>query len=123
MERKKESYRHGDQFRVVALPSDITSFVKPQGSDDYLKNGDIITLHDPPIDEDCRVFLKVAGSKEEFALLYMTAHGTAALIPVEWVEEIVTAPTVTAVCHCDIMVTGCICGVFDEEMKKKGGKV
>ncbi len=96
MKKSVADLKAGDKMKVVHV-------LQPWA----LSLGDVITLIDPPV-------VKVASSwvqsftKEEYVLRF----GNDRFIPYEFVESIEDDPKI---CKCNIMATGCVCGVFQKE--------
>jgi hypothetical protein len=103
------TYRAGDQYRVVGLPASIHSW----GSL-CLQNGDVVTLMEPPTLEIPLPLRLHLGLETNVGLRIEPLTNW---VPAEWV-----APTplsrLVFVCQCDIMATGCVCGVFRAEQAR-----
>lgn len=113
-------YRAGERVSVIRLPADQVRWISPREGE-YLKNGDVITLADPPTMPNNAYFMRY--SKYPVMLCYESEHEMCvnyndglAHIPVDWVEIVKDVRE----CKCDLMRTGCVCGVFLEEQAKKG---
>lgn len=109
---KREDYKAGDAMRVMGLPDGL-EWTAPSGRLD-LKNGDIITLADPPVTGP---FIENPHIAHDFILRFTSPpseHGMSLVcwIYPQWVERLEDAPDP---CRCDIMVTGCVCGAFQRE--------
>lgn len=106
MHASKNDYKAGDRLRIIHLPSGI------RWAGGAVEIGGEIVLFDPPT-------RPIRHCDYDYtALPFMLSFGDGTLwIPPEWVEPIDTS--IPKVCECPIMVTGCTCGAFEEELRRK----
>lgn len=109
------------------MPAEMVKYKlrSPRGKFD-LANGDILTLDDPPMTEctpdsgwrqhTTRPFLAhwIAGADPNDG----RDQAVRGRILAEWVEPVEPTEEPKKECTCDIMITGCICRVFQREQEK-----
>jgi hypothetical protein len=100
----------GDKFKVICIPAE------PWG---HVLNGDIITLEDPPLVPKEWVGSGSGNTQYDSVLSYKATDVNCG-IPYEWVEPVDEKTHSVKICTCNILTTGCVCGVFAEEQRAKG---
>lgn len=112
----QHEFRPNERFRVTALPPDVAWNAPDSRLSDFksLSNGDIIVANDPPLYPS-----RACSDTVRKATVYKSVlhYGPYYIIPLEWIEPVSTS--IPKVCECNVMVTGCTCGAFAEEQRRK----
>lgn len=110
----RTDYKAGQVCDIFGIPNDKTWGYHND------KNGDTITLSDPPTQTTSHNFHGI-HTKSKFILNYDNGYSW---IPPEWVKPTSSSSEPPkAVCTCDVWLTGCVCGVFEnEERLRRSGE-
>lgn len=112
---REEDFKPGDKVRITRLPEKCCHWLSATDGKNFMENGDIIVLANPPT-KPSTFFTDSLGTKLDFLLYYVSENGDRGYMPVEYTEH--AEDGAPAICTCNIMVTGCVCGVFEKEKER-----